>query len=94
MDFDAPFPTRPLTPAPEVRVTPSPIAPEKPVEPEVVEPEPVDFDVCPCGKVKGQRFEDIPTDILEKILEFKSAKITDGHRAAIVAVLQEREAEG
>ena len=102
MDFNAPAAPRVITPA---AVSPSPIAPpvaEKPtakpevVTPEVVEPPPADPNVCPCGKSKGKRFEDLPTDTLEKILDnaAKYPAITDAHKAAIVAVLQEREAEG
>ena len=103
MDFNAASAPRVITPA---AVSPSPIAPpvaEKPaakpevVTPEVVEPPPpADPNVCPCGKSKGKRFEDLPTDTLEKILDnaAKYPAITDAHKAAIVAVLQEREAEG
>ena len=63
-------------------------------EPQVIDPPPPDAEVCPIGKVKGRRFEELPTDTLEKILETKHKAITDEHRAAVVAVLQEREAEG
>ena len=102
MDFNAASAPRVVAP---VAVSPSPIAPpiaEKPaakpevVTPEVVEPPPADPNVCPCGKSKGKRFEDLPTDTLEKILDnaAKYPAITDAHKAAIVAVLQEREAEG
>lgn len=103
MDFNAASAPRVVAPA---AVSPSPIAPpvaEKPAaKPEVVTPEvmppapPADPNVCPCGKSKGKRFEDLPTDTLEKILDnaAKYPAITDAHKAAIVAVLQEREAEG
>ena len=102
MDFNAASAPRVVAP---VAVSPSPITPpvaEKPaakpevVTPEVVEPPPADPNVCPCGKSKGKRFEDLPTDTLEKILDnaAKYPAITDAHKAAIVAVLQEREAEG
>ena len=102
MDFNAASAPRVVAP---VAVSPSPIAPPvaekaaaKPevVTPEVVEPPPADPNVCPCGKSKGKRFEDLPTDTLEKILDnaAKYPAITDAHKAAIVAVLQEREAEG
>jgi hypothetical protein len=103
MDFNAASAPRVITPA---AVSPSPIAPpvaEQPAaKPEVVTPEvmppapPADPNVCPCGKSKGKRFEDLPTDTLEKILDnaAKYPAITDAHKAAIVAVLQEREAEG
>ena len=72
-----------------------PAAKPEVVTPEVVEP-PADPNVCPCGKSKGKRFEDLPTDTLEKIFDnaAKYPAITDAHKAAIVAVLQEREAEG
>ena len=103
MDFNAASAPRVVAP---VAVSPSPIAPpvaEKPAaKPEVVTPEvmppapPADPTICPCGKSKGKRFEDLPTDTLEKILDnaAKYPAITDAHKAAIVAVLQEREAEG
>lgn len=92
MDFNAASAPRVITPAAE-----KPAAKPEVVTPEVVEPPPpADPNVCPCGKSKGKRFEDLPTDTLEKILDnaAKYPAITDAHKAAIVAVLQEREAEG
>ena len=57
---------------------------------------PVDPEVCPCGKNKGRRFEELPNETLEIILSNapKYPAITEAHRAAIVAVLTEREEEG
>ena len=83
----APKAERPAPPPPEV------------VTPEVIDPPPppkADPEVCPIGRAKGKRFEKLPTETLEKILETaaKYPAITDAHKAAIVAVLQEREAEG
>ena len=103
MDFNAPAAPRVVAP---VAVSPSPIAPpiaEKPaaklevVTPEVVEPPPpADPNVCPCGKNKGHHFDELTNETLEIILNnaAKYPAITDAHKAAIVAVLQEREAEG
>lgn len=55
-----------------------------------------DPEVCPCGKNKGRRFEELPNETLEIILANapKFPAITEAHRAAIVAVLTEREEEG
>jgi len=102
MDFNAASAPRVVAP---VAVSPSPIAPpvaEKPaakpevVTPEVVEPPPADPNVCPCGKNKGRHFDELTNETLEIILSnaAKYPAITDAHKAAIVAVLQEREAEG
>jgi hypothetical protein len=92
MDFNGASAPRVITPAAE-----QPAAKPEVVTPEVMPPAPpADPNVCPCGKSKGKRFEDLPTDTLEKILDnaAKYPAITDAHKAAIVAVLQEREAEG
>jgi hypothetical protein len=92
MDFNGASAPRVITPAAE-----QPAAKPEVVTPEVMPPAPpADPNVCPCGKSKGKRFEDLPTDTLEKILDnaAKYPAITDAHKAAIVAVLHEREAEG
>ena len=102
MDF---APTAPKQPKPlqNATVSPSPIAaPAKPevVVPEVVDPPApmpspqIDPEVCPCGKSKGKRFEELPTATLETILEnaARFPAITAEHKNAIVAVLGEREA--
>ena len=88
-------------------VSPSPIAPPPPpkptapadpapIVPEVVEPTPAppaDPNVCPCGKSKGKRFNELPTATLEKILEnvAKFPAVTDAHKAAIIAEIEKRE---
>lgn len=51
------------------------------------------WDVCPCGKTKGTRWTDIPTETLEMILGFppdKVPQIKDEHRARIRAELAKR----
>ncbi len=69
--------------------SPSPIATEKKQVVEVV-----DYAVCPCGKSKGKRFDELPTETLEKIASADAAKfplITPEHRNEIVRILGERE---
>jgi len=99
----APPPPAPA-PAPKKRKASAPKA--EPVDAEVVEPTAksadtapapaVDAEVCPCGKNKGRRFEELPNETLEIILANapKYPAITEAHRTAIVAVLREREEEG
>ena len=72
---------KPAAPAPAPAAAPAPTA---------------DPEVCPCGKNKGRRFEELPNETLEIILANapKFPAITEAHRAAIVAVLTEREEEG
>ena len=72
---------KPAAPAPTPAAAPAPTA---------------DPEVCPCGKNKGRRFEELPNETLEIILANapKYPAITEAHRAAIVAVLTEREEEG
>lgn len=80
-DFDRPAP-KPVVAA----VSPSPIA----------ETTPADYGVCPCGSVKGKRWEDIPTEMLEKIVAMPADKVRSlmpEHRDAIVAELGRREVE-
>jgi len=100
----APLPPPAPAPAPKKRKASAPKA--EPVDADVVEPtakpaDPapapaVDAEVCPCGKNKGRRFEELPNETLEIILANapKYPAITEAHRAAIVAVLREREEEG
>ena len=66
-----------------------------PIAPEVMDA-PTDPAVCPCGKAKGKRFEELPTGTLEAIIEnaAKFPAITEAHIGAITAILDEREAEG
>ena len=98
-DFDR-TPSAPREVKPTV-VSPSPVAPTpapkaEVIVPEVVEPEVVDYGVCPCGRAKGKRFEDLPTETLEKIMSADRARfaaVTDGHRDRIAAILAEREEE-
>lgn len=80
----------PLAPPPP----PKPTAPAAaPIVPEVLEPEPIDATVCPCGKSKGKRFDELPTATLERILEnaAKYPAVTDAHKAAIIAEIERRE---
>lgn len=94
------FPRGPLS----VKTSPSPIAePNRefeecpPLSIEAVKAEVVDYAVCPCGKSKGKRFEELPTDTLLAIVnadENKFPLVTPEHRNAIVAILSEREAAG
>lgn len=98
-DFDrkptvaAPSPTK-------VSVSPSPVAEPPtakpaPIVPEVVDPAPVDLGVCPVGRSKGKRFEELSTDVLEKLLAADPKKfpaLTADHKNVIVAILGEREA--
>ena len=89
-DFDrAPVAPRVITPS---AVSPSPIAQTPAAEPAPT----ADPNVCPCGKNKGRRFEELPNETLEIILANapKFTAITEAHRAAIVAVMTEREEEG
>lgn len=88
-DFDrAPAAPRVIAPS---AVSPSPVAPTPTPAAPTADPE-----VCPCGKNKGRRFEELPNETLEIILANapKYPAITEAHRAAIVAVLTEREEEG
>lgn len=68
----------------------------KPADPAPAPAPAADPEVCPCGKNKGRRFEELPNETLEIILANapKYPAITEAHRAAIVAVLTEREEEG
>ncbi|MBQ1429478.1 MAG: recombinase RecT [Kiritimatiellae bacterium] len=91
-DFDR-TPAAPRVIAPSA-VSPSPIVPEVVASAEVIPPAPADPNVCPCGRAKGKRFDELPSETLERILE-NSAKfpaITAEHKNAIAAVLGEREA--
>lgn len=66
--------------------SPSPVAEEQ---------DTIDYEVCPCGSVKGKRWADIPNETLEKILATTSAKaksLTEAHRNAIIAELGKRNA--
>lgn len=83
-DFER-APSAPSAPVPAQGVaSPSPIA-------EAAAPQ-VDPNVCPRGKVKGKRWEDLATDVIEKVIETDAAKpfLTDAHRECIKAVLMER----
>lgn len=106
MDFE------PRAPRPHVVVSSSPLAPQRAAsasakaaepEPEMVTPEVVDVvdpTICPCGKSKGRKFEELPNDTLEAILDMVAkrpaavASVTEAHRAVIIDILREREAEG
>ena len=102
----SPSPVAPTPPAPAPKaevvnaevVEPSAIPPTaKPAAPAPTPAAPTaDPEVCPCGKNKGRRFEELPNETLEIILANapKFPAITEAHRAAIVAVLTEREEEG
>jgi len=82
------------SPSPLAPPPPPPTAPAAaPIVPEVLEPEPVDANICPCGKSKGKRFDELPTATLEKILEnaAKYPAITAEHKAAIIAEIERRE---
>lgn len=55
----------------------------------------VDTSVCPCGSVKGKKWTDISTEMLETIIAIPASKapaVTAEHRNAIVAELGRREA--
>ena len=81
-DFDRPV---------AVNVSPLPIA-EPTKAASAVEAEIVDPAVCPCGKVKGKPFAELPTATLEKILAAPlKGGLTAEHKNAIVAILAERE---
>jgi len=86
-DFDrAPVAAAPRTVTP-TSVSPSPVA--------EADAQAVDYGICPCGSVKGKRWGEIPTEMLEKIVatpEAKAKSITQDHRNAIVAELARREA--
>lgn len=94
------FPRGPLS----VKTSPSPIAEPNqevkecaPLSIEAVKAEVVDYAVCPCGKSKGKRFDELPTDTLLAIVnadEKKFPLVTPEHRNAIVAILGERDAAG
>lgn len=92
-DFDRkpPTPVRGVaSPSPLAQDAPKPKTDAQPVEAEVV-----DYAVCPCGKAKGKRFDELPTDTLLAIVNADAAKfplVTAEHRNAIVAILGEREA--
>lgn len=105
----SPIAPPPPAPAPTPRKRKASTPKAEPVDAEVVEPTAVpptakpaapaptaDPEVCPCGKNKGRRFEELPNETLEIILANapKFPAITEAHRAAIVAVLTEREEEG
>ncbi len=93
------FPPPKAVPPSAVKVSPSPIA--APVQTEAVTPEVVqdapkpapDPEICPCGKSRGKRFDELPTDTLITIMECaaKYPAITADHKNAIVAILGERE---
>ena len=93
----ADFDRKPPTPV-RVTASPSPLANDAPKPTvETAEAEVVDYAVCPCGKSKGKRFDELPTETLTAILEnaAKFPLVTDEHKNAIIAVLAEREtAEG
>jgi len=84
-------PAAPATPAPAAKVeavSASPIANMTEVELEAY------YSVCPCGSVKGKRWEDLPNETLEKILATPANKakgLTAEHRNAIIAELSKRE---
>lgn len=73
------------------KVSDSPIADAPKAQ--LAEPEVVDFEVCPCGKAKGKRFDELPNETLTAILATadKFPAITEGHKAAVANVLAERE---
>ena len=96
---NAPVAPRNVTPAP-ASVSPLAANPAKVdtpkanvIVPEVVEPDPIDATVCPCGRSKGKRFDELPTATLEKILEnaAKYPAITAEHKAVIIAEIEKRE---
>lgn len=94
----ADFDRKPPTPA-QGKASPSPLAQGEPkvtVKPITAEgPEVVDYAVCPCGKSKGKRFDELPTDTLLAIVNADAKKfplVTPEHRNAIVAILGCREA--
>ena len=84
-DFTPVAPPKPPAPAP---------APQPAAKPETVEAEVVDFAVCPLGRSKGKRFDELPNDTLEKLLnvdEKKYPALTTKHREVISSILAERE---
>ena len=89
-DFDR-RPSAPVEQSKQVEAvgtaSPSPIADE---------PEVVDYAVCPCGKSKGKRFDELPTEVLEKIVELPADKfplVTPEHKNEVIRILGEREAD-
>lgn len=88
-DFDRKSPV----PVQSAVASPSPLAPDPKTE--VVEAEAVDYAICPCGKSKGKRFDELPTAMLEKIVAASANEfplITAEHRNEVARILGEREA--
>ena len=88
----ADFDRRPPTPVSGV-ASPSPLAAAPKEASAPIEPEVIDYAVCPCGKSKGKRFDALPTETLTAILDnaAKFPLVTNDHKNAIIAVLAERE---
>lgn len=67
----------------DVQIADAPKAPQMP-----------DYAVCPLGRSKGKRFEDLPTETLEKILAVdveRHPELMLGHKAAIADIIAARE---
>ena len=97
MDFaQSPAPRAAAATPPVAKASPSPVA--EVATPEVIDPPPppADPNVCPCGKAKGKRFDELPTATLEAILDnaAKFPAVTADHKNAIIAVLGDRESAG
>lgn len=93
----ADFERKPPQEAKPASVSPSPLADAPKAAAEVVEADVVDYEVCPCGKAKGKRFDALDTETLRKILAAPVENfplVTAEHKNAIIAIVAKRETDG